>query len=100
LEDRLSDSRETDFDTAVRVNSISTADRKPQSCFRTHFNFGRIAFANVAEHAKDAVQQAEERQLARLKQATNGQQGTVGFETTDGKVMPKRGLEPPPPCED
>jgi hypothetical protein len=51
---RLSDSRETDFNTAVRVNSISTADRKPQSRFRTHFNFGRIAFANVAEHAKDA----------------------------------------------
>jgi integrase len=40
----------------------------------------------VAEHAKDAVLQAEERQLARLKQATNGQQGTAGLETTNSNL--------------
>jgi hypothetical protein len=41
----------------------------------------------VAEHAKDAAQQAEERQLARRKQATNRQQEKVTFDPKDGKWL-------------
>jgi integrase len=63
----------------------------------------------VAEHAKDSVRRAEQRELARLrasqeraKQATNRQRDSAGFKSvedlksiTGSLSMPEGGLEPP-----